>query len=263
MWLATNSGPFELKELSLTGLGFSLRALHISDIHFAPSQSKKAQFLKDLGTLKPDLVVNTGDNLGHKNALNSLLIALEPLLEFPGVFVNGSNDYFSPKISNPLKYLAGPSRVDERVQDLDTNRMVKEFENAGWLNLNNQTGTLTINGQKINFTGVDDPHLGRDSHKAAPPENLIALSHAPYLRVLDEFVKMDSKLIFSGHTHGGQICLPGGKALITNCDLPTNQAQGLSEYKQTPLHVSGGMGANIFTPIRIYCPPSATLITIS
>jgi predicted MPP superfamily phosphohydrolase len=141
--------------------------------------------------------------------------------------------------------------------------MVKEFENAGWLNLNNQTGTLTINGQKINFTGVDDPHLGRDNHKAAPPENLIALSHAPYLRVLDEFVKMNSKLIFSGHTHGGQICLPGGKALITNCDLPTNQAQGLSEYKQTPLHVSGGMGANIFTPIRLYCPPSATLITIS
>jgi hypothetical protein len=263
MWLATNSGPFELKELSLTGLGFSLRALHISDIHFAPSQSKKAQFLKDLGTLKPDLVVNTGDNLGHKNALNSLLIALEPLLEFPGVFVNGSNDYFSPKISNPLKYLAGPSRVDERVQDLDTNRMVKEFENAGWLNLNNHTGTLTINGQKINFTGVDDPHLGRNNHKAAPPENLIALSHAPYLRVLDEFVKMNSKLIFSGHTHGGQICLPGGKALITNCDLPTNQAQGLSQYKQTPLHVSGGMGANIFTPIRLYCPPSATLITIS
>jgi predicted MPP superfamily phosphohydrolase len=74
---------------------------------------------------------------------------------------------------------------------------------------------------------------------------------------------MNSKLIFSGHTHGGQICLPGGKALITNCDLPTNQAQGLSEYKQTPLHVSGGMGANIFTPIRLYCPPSATLITIS
>ncbi len=263
MWLATNSGPFELKELSLTGLGLSLRVLHISDIHFAPRQSRKASFLKDLASLKPDLIVNTGDNLGHKSAVNPLLHALEPLLDYPGVFVNGSNDYFSPKLSNPLKYLAGPSSVEERVQDLDTNRMVNEFENAGWLNLNNRIGSLTINEKTYNFTGVDDPHLGRDSFRTAPAENLIALAHAPYLRVLDEFVNMKAKLIFAGHTHGGQVCLPSGKALITNCDLPTSQAQGNSYYKQTPLHVSGGMGANIFTPVRLFCPPSATLITIS
>ncbi len=262
MWLATNSGPFELKELSLAGIGLSLRVLHISDIHFAPSQTKKASFLKDLASLKPDLVVNTGDNLGHKNSVNSLLLALEPLLEFPGVFVNGSNDYFSPKISNPFKYLAGPSSVEDRVQDLDTHRMVTEFENSGWLNLNNQIGTLTIRGQKLNFTGVDDPHLGRDKFIPAPSENLIALAHAPYLRVLGEFVRMNAKLMFAGHTHGGQICLPGGKALITNCDLPTSQAQGLSNYQQVPLHVSGGMGTNIFTPVRLFCPPTATLIDI-
>lgn len=263
MWLATNSGPFELKELSLSGIGINLRVLHISDIHFAPGQTNKAAFLKDLATLKPDLVVNTGDNLGHKTALNPLLVALEPLLDFPGVFVNGSNDYFSPKLSNPLKYLAGPSSVDQRVADLDTPRLVREFENSGWLNLNNQTGKLEINAQTINFTGVDDPHLGRETFSVSSAENLITLSHAPYLRVLDEFVKMKAKLIFSGHTHGGQVCLPGGKAIITNCDLPASQAQGLSYYKQTPLHVSGGMGANIFTPIRLFCPPSATLINIS
>ena len=263
MWVATNSGPFELKELSLSGIGISLRVLHISDIHFAPTQTNKAAFLKDLATLKPDLVVNTGDNLGHKNALNPLLLALEPLLEFPGVFVNGSNDYFSPKVSNPLKYLAGPSSVDQRVPDLDTPRMVREFENAGWLNLNNQTGKLEIKAQTINFTGVDDPHLGREAFGVSSAENLIALSHAPYRRVLDQFVKMSASLIFSGHTHGGQVCLPGGKAIITNCDLPASQAQGLSYYQQTPLHVSGGMGANIFTPVRLFCPPSATLIKIS
>lgn len=263
MWLATNSGPFELKELSLSGIGINLRVLHISDIHFAPGQTNKAAFLKDLATLKPDLVVNTGDNLGHKNALNPLLLALEPLLDFPGVFVNGSNDYFSPKLSNPLKYLAGPSSVDQRVADLDTPRLVREFETAGWLNLNNQTGKLEINAQTINFTGVDDPHLGRETFRVPSAENLIALSHAPYIRVLDEFVKMNARVIFSGHTHGGQVCLPSGKAIITNCDLPASQAQGLSYYKQTPLHVSGGMGANIFTPIRLFCPPSATLIKIS
>ncbi len=263
MFLATNSGPFLLKEESITGTGISLRVLHVSDIHFAPNQAKKADFLKQLAELKPDLVVNTGDNLGHSMAVNPLLQAVEPLLEFPGVFVNGSNDYSSPAISNPLRYLAGPSKVKLRPRDLDTARMVREFEGAGWLNLNNQAGQLQLNNQTIDFVGVDDPHLGLDNAPAVKSSNLIALAHAPYLRVLDGFEQQGAKLIFAGHTHGGQICLPGGKAIVTNCDLPAAQAQGISKYKESWLHVSGGMGANIYTPVRLFCPPSATLVTIS
>lgn len=114
MWLATNAGPFLLREQSITGAGISLRVLHISDIHFAPNQKAKAKFLRELAQLKPDLVVNTGDNLGHTQAINPLLLALESLMEFPGVFVNGSNDYSSPKLTNPLRYLAGPSKVENR-----------------------------------------------------------------------------------------------------------------------------------------------------
>ena len=143
MWLATNSGPFVLHEKSISGTGLNLKVLHISDLHFAPNQRNKAAFLKDIASSKPDLVVNTGDNLGHESAINPLLLALEPLLEFPGVFVNGSNDYSSPKLTNPLRYLAGPSKVESRPRDLDTGRMIREFENAGWLNLNNQAGKLT------------------------------------------------------------------------------------------------------------------------
>jgi predicted MPP superfamily phosphohydrolase len=263
MWLATNSGPFVLREVSLTGLGFSLKVLHISDIHFAPRQHKKAAFLKDIASTKPDLVVNTGDNLGHKQAINPLLQVIEPLLDFPGVFVNGSNDYFSPSLSNPLRYLAGPSRVEHKEHDLDTERMTREFENAGWLNLNNQVGELQIAGSTLSFTGVDDPHLRKELVQKAKGENLIAVSHAPYLRVLDAFAEQKAKVIFAGHTHGGQICLPVGRALITNCDLPAAQAQGLSRYSDSWLHVSGGMGANIYTPLRLFCPPSATLIKIS
>lgn len=263
MWLATNAGPFLLREQSISGTGLNLRVLHISDIHFAPSQKAKAKFLYELSQLKPDLVVNTGDNLGHSQAINPLLLALEPLMEFPGVFVNGSNDYSSPKLTNPLRYLAGPSKVENRERDLDTSRMIREFENAGWLNLNNQTGTLSIKNQSIDFVGVDDPHLGLDKTPQIQSENLIAVAHAPYLRVLDSFANLGAKLIFAGHTHGGQLCLPGGKALITNCDLPTSQAQGVSKHKDSWLQVSGGMGANIYTPVRLFCPPSATLLTIS
>lgn len=263
MWLATNAGPFLLREQSITGAGIRLRVLHISDIHFAPNHRAKAKFLRELAQLKPDLVVNTGDNLGHSQAINPLLLALGPLMEFPGVFVNGSNDYSSPKLTNPLRYLAGPSQVENRERDLDTSRMIREFENAGWLNLNNQTGKLSIDNQLIDFVGVDDPHLGLDKTPEITSENLIAVAHAPYLRVLDGLTSLGAKLIFAGHTHGGQLCLPGGRALITNCDLPTSQAQGLSKHKNSWLHVSGGMGANIYTPVRLFCPPSATLLTIS
>ena len=263
MWLATNSGPFALKEVTLAGLGVSLRVLHISDIHFAPNQHSKAKFLAELAEIRPDLVVNTGDNLGHLQAINPLLKALEPLLEFPGVFVNGSNDYFAPKFSNPLRYLTGPSKLGDRKPDLDTPRLVREFENAGWLNLNNQSGSLTIANQRLDFVGVDDPHLGREQFLEVESGNLLALAHAPYKSVLDKFEQMGAKLIFAGHTHGGQICLPGGRAIITNCDLPRSQAQGLSRLNQSWLHVSGGLGANIFTPVRIFCPPSATLINLT
>lgn len=263
MWLATNAGPFLLKEQAIAGTGLNLRVLHISDIHFAPDQREKAQFLGQLAGLKPDLVVNTGDNLGHAQAINPLLQALEPLLEFPGVFVNGSNDYASPKLTNPLRYLAGPSKIENRQRDLDTPRMMREFENAGWLNLNNQIGKLEIGNQLIDFVGVDDPHLTLDKMPSISSPNLIALAHAPYLRVLDGFANLGAKIIFAGHTHGGQICLPGGKALITNCDLPPAQAQGVSKHKDSWLHVSGGLGANIYTPLRLFCQPSATLITLS
>jgi len=275
MWLAGNSGPFQLREIELSlGLDKPIRVLHISDIHFAPGQKAKAKFLASLATLKPDLVVNTGDNLGHKNAINPCLGALEPLLGFPGVFVNGSNDYRAPKFRNPLKYFQGPSEVD-RDADLDTERFTSELSGAGWLNLNNAGGPLEVAGMKLGFLGLDDPHENLDRLETLPNQKnaltdvdlLIGVAHAPYLRVIEAFTKHNASLIFAGHTHGGQICLPGAKALVTNCDLPTEYAQGVSgwefEGKQSLLHVSAGMGCSIFAPVRLFCPPSATLLTIS
>ena len=275
MWLAGNSGPFLLKEVELAiGLEKPIRVLHVSDIHFAPGQKAKAKFLASLAELKPDLVVNTGDNLGHKDAINPCLSALEPLLRFPGVFVNGSNDYRAPKFRNPLLYFQGPSEVRNEV-DLDTERFTSELTGAGWLDLNNASGTLDVAGVKLGFMGLDDPHENLDQLESLPVQKnsltdadvLIGVAHAPYLRVIEAFTKQAASIVFAGHTHGGQICLPGSKALVTNCDLPTEYAQGVSgwefEGKQSLLHVSGGMGCSIFAPVRLFCPPSATLLTIS
>jgi predicted MPP superfamily phosphohydrolase len=69
-----------------------LRVLHISDLHMMPGQKSKQRWVAALDELEPDLVVNTGDNLAHLQAVPAVVRALGPLLNRPGVFVFGSND---------------------------------------------------------------------------------------------------------------------------------------------------------------------------
>jgi uncharacterized protein len=275
MWLTSHAGPFRLNRLSVSGVTPKpLRVLHISDLHFAPGQNKKAEFLKELAELEPDLVINTGDNLGHKDAINPALAALGPLGRFPGVFVNGSNDYRSPQPKNPFRYFVAPSKVPLR-RDIDTVRFTTELENFGWLNLNNQSGKLEVLGLKLGFIGVDDPHENLDDlgslntqvNEISDADFTLGIAHAPYLRVLEAMTTSGANMIFAGHTHGGQICLPGQKALVSNCDLPTEYASGLSGWqfgdKDSLLHVSAGLGCSIYAPVRLFCPPQATLIELN
>ena len=80
-----------------------LRILHLSDLHLVPTQRRKIDWVRDLATVQPDLVVDTGDNMAHTQVLPSLLRALEPLLGTPGAFVMGSNDYYAPIPKNPAR----------------------------------------------------------------------------------------------------------------------------------------------------------------
>jgi predicted MPP superfamily phosphohydrolase len=271
MFLATNSGPFELIKLRVSTSELSgLSVLHVSDIHFAPGQRKKADFIKGLAELEPDLVVNTGDNLGHRDAISPALSALDPLLEYPGVFVNGSNDYRAPKPKNPVSYLLSPSKI-ESPRNLDTKRFVTELEGSGWLNLNNQSGKLKVAGSSLGFLGLDDPHENLDDISSLENQRsglgqvdyLFGVAHAPYMRVIEAFSNLNVGMMFAGHTHGGQICLPGKRALVTNSDLDARYASGLSAWGERDgmvLHVSQGMGQSIYAPLRLNCPPAATLI---
>jgi len=79
----------------------SLRVLHITDLHLVPRQSRKIEWVRSLAALDPDLVINTGDNLAHLEAVPAVRRALEPLFGVPGVFVMGSNDYFAPSLNEP------------------------------------------------------------------------------------------------------------------------------------------------------------------
>ncbi len=250
-----------------------ITVLHIGDIHLAPWQKRKAKFVQSLGRLKPDLVINTGDNLGHADAIGPVLTALAPLMERPGVFVNGSNDYYAPVLRNPLAYLAKPSERSEGPV-LDTPRLVGGFKSAGWLNLNNREGQITINGLKLGFIGVDDAHDELDNLTSIPNQAnaladcdlVIGVSHAPYLRVLEAMGSAGASMIFSGHTHGGQVCLPVIGALTTNCDLPTKYAKGISAWRfagrDVILNVVAGLGHSIYAPVRFFWHPEVRLITL-
>ncbi len=252
------------------------RILHLSDIHFVPGQRRKAEWLTSLAGLEPDLVVNTGDNLSHAKAVDPLLTALRPLLEFPGVFVPGSNDYFGPRPKNPASYFLGPSTQRREAEQLDWPRLRSGFGMSGWVDLTNRCQSIVLKGLRLDFSGVDDPHLGLERYAGWPRGTKgrhadrhlrIAVAHAPYQRVLDHFTEDGADLLLAGHTHGGQICVPGFGALVTNCDLPTWRAKGLHDWSSngftTPVNVSGGIGTSRFAPVRIACKPEAVLLTLT
>lgn len=270
---------FVLREETLPVLpaGFGpLRVLHLSDIHFVPGQHRKAEWLSSLAELAPDLVVNTGDNLSHAKAVEPLLESLRPLMKFPGVFVPGSNDYFAPRLKNPASYFLGPSSKPKAPAQLDWPRLRAGFGMGGWVDLTNRCQSLVIRGLRVDFSGVDDPHLGLERYAGWPrgtrgqdarPHLRVAVIHAPYQRVLDHFTEDGADLLLAGHTHGGQICVPGYGALVANCDLPTWRAKGLHDWQSkgrtTPVNVSGGIGTSRFAPVRIACRPEAVLLTLT
>src|SRR5699024_1791684 len=84
-----------------------IRILHLSDMHLAPWQRRKRDWVARLAALRPDLVIDTGDNLGHPLALPAVRRALSPFAGTPGVHVHGSNDVWAPKPRNPFRYFTG------------------------------------------------------------------------------------------------------------------------------------------------------------
>jgi predicted MPP superfamily phosphohydrolase len=245
-----------------------LRLLHISDLHMLPGQRAKQRWVSELADLNPDLVVNTGDNLAHQQAVPYVLRALGPLLDKPGVFVFGSNDYFAPKPKNPVRYL---TRSKKRIRGipLPWKDLRAALVEHGWLDLTHVRRGFTVAGQDIVAAGVDDPHLRRDRYAeiAGQPDPAATLrlgvSHSPEPRVLDAFAHDGYDLVMAGHTHGGQLRLPGYGAIVTNCELDRSRARGASRWgAHTWLHVSAGLGTSPYAPVRFACPPEATLLTL-
>lgn len=242
-----------------------LRVLHLSDLHMTPFQHRKQRWVASLASLEPDLVVVTGDNLASVSAVPAVMRAFEPLFEFPGAFVFGSNDYFGPVLKNPLGYLRRDRKHIEG-PPLPTHDLRAGLLSAGWLELNNARGVVKAGGRAVELAGVDDPHIGRDRYMSAPLDPSVDLhlgvTHSPEPRVLGPMERDGLSLILAGHTHGGQVCVPFYGALTTNCELPRHMARGLHRYGNAFLHVSAGLGTHPTAPVRFACPPEASILTL-
>ncbi len=261
------------------------RILQISDLHMFPGQQFIVDFLATIAAEEDfDFVVSTGDNLGAVSGVASLLEAVEPLLEYPGAFVLGSNDYYSPERKPWVSYLDPQHREKASTKSADVEPDLPWFEvvnamtESGWLDLTNQSATVNVpvgsgqNNATVALIGVDDPHIKRDrfpavgEHWRDPGVLRLALSHSPYRRVLDQFTRDGADLILTGHTHGGQVRLPLFGAIVNNTDIPRRYSRGLYKWRfnseESWLNISAGLGTSQQAPVRLFCRPEVSILRV-
>ncbi len=216
-----------------------LRILQISDPHLDWDPAFAEQLIARLREVEYDLCVLTGDYRArtygpHGSALNEMA-RLRPHLSGAVYGVLGNHDSI---------------------------RMLPALEDQGVEMLVNESVCIERDGARIFLAGIDDPHYFRlDNFERAaaniPPESVsILLSHSPepYRRA----AAAGFDLMLSGHTHGGQICLPGGFPLITNADCPRRLCRGAWKYRNLCGYTSAGSGASL-VDVRFNCPPEITI----
>jgi uncharacterized protein len=216
-----------------------LRLLQLSDLHLDLEPELTPVILKLLEGLHYDLAVITGDYRDDtKGSITDCLKYMERIcgvLKQPAYGILGNHD--------PIE-------------------LVPALEKMGLPMLMNETVTFEKNGEKLFISGIDDPHYyeGDDFEKlrgtVPKGEFSILLSHAPetHKQALD----LGYDFVLAGHTHGGQICLPGGIIVIHNGDCPSYMLAGNWKYKSLKGYTSRGSGG-CRLPIRFFCPPEITV----
>lgn len=256
-----------------------VRLLHISDLHLVPGDRRRIRWVRRLSRFRPDVVITTGDNLAHGDAVPAVADAMEPFLHLPGAFVTGSNDYYLPILKNPFAYFRKGRRITRpaKAPTLPAGDLISMLASGGWHHVDNRRAEVTAGGSRIAIVGTGDAHIDDDRYpvgrNSSAADVTIGVTHAPYRRVLERMRIDGVDLALAGHTHGGQVCLPGYGALVTNCDIDRRMVKGLHRWpgaaagaqgeEQMWLHVSAGLGTSPFTPIRFACRPEATLLELT
>ena len=263
---------FTLRRFDLPVLdhgAWPIRLLHLSDLHIVPGQQPKTRWVAGLADLRPDLVINSGDTLSHPEAVPAAVAAFGGLLDAPGGFVFGNNDFRAPVLKSPHRYFFPSQQPPQRGAPLPWEGLRAAQAERGWHDLSNRKAIVSVRGQRIALAGVNDPYTNRDRYEliAGPAQAdavvRIGVAHAPEPRILDRFASDGYDLVLAGHTHGGQVRLPGIGAIVTNCGIDRSRARGLSRWgSHTMLNVSAGLGTSPYMPMRLCCRPEATLITL-
>jgi predicted MPP superfamily phosphohydrolase len=238
-----------------------LDVLHLSDLHVVRSDAAKRRFLAGLPLA--DITVVTGDLLAEPEAVENAVDALRSTRgRLASWFVLGSNDYFVPK---PLNYFAY-FRRERKYRRADGGRsrdLTAQLTADGWIDLTNSRRETAIGGLDIELLGLDDAHARWHDLRVAPRQTDrfgVAVMHSP--DPAPETAALGYDLMFAGHTHGGQVCLPFVGALVTNSSMPRRLVAGLIRMGPAILHTSRGLGTSKYAPFRFSCRPEATILRL-
>jgi predicted MPP superfamily phosphohydrolase len=217
--------------------GYTL--LHLSDLHVDMSEAAMARVAEIMRPLSYDLCVITGDYRGPMRGPHAAAI--------------DGTARVRAGITAPVYGVLG---------DHDTIRMVPALEAMGIRMLMNERVTIERGGARMHLAGIDDAHFYRtdDIGKAAADvpsgEFAILLSHTP--EIYRQAAHAGFALLLSGHTHGGQVCLPGGIAMTFEAVLPRRMGAGVWRYRDMIGYTSVGAGSSV-VPVRYNCPPEITV----
>lgn len=217
--------------------GFTI--LHISDLHVDMNEGAMNRLIGLVGSMQYDVCVLTGDYRGRTFG------PFQPALD--GVARVGTH------LKQPIYAVLG---------NHDTIQMVPGLEAMGIRVLLNECETIVRKDQRIYLAGIDDAHFFRvdNIEKSALSiprgEFSILLSHTP--EVYRQAAHANFDLMLSGHTHGGQICLPGSIPIKLEAVLPRRMGAGTWQYGDMTGYTSVGAGSSV-VPVRLNCPPEITL----
>jgi hypothetical protein len=245
--LGAPSSPFAPSLGGSSSLGERLRIAHLSDFHLRPGWREAFdRLLLDVRTSEPDLVCVTGDWVEDK---------FDPKPALPT----------ARRLAEQLARLT-PLGAVSCLGNHDGDLLAPYLIDAGIRVLCNQSAELTTRGQTVEVVGLagvarldlDERFLDR-LEPTTRSDFRIILSHYPDVVLHLEPIRADAILV--GHTHGGQVCLPGGRAIITHDSLPRRMARGVHATSPGPLIVNRGLGVSGY-PIRLFCPPEWLIVDL-